>query len=94
VWNEEPPADRFFQASFQEALTDAKSLMAWLVGVLESSNLHLEPDSTIRLLRQQAQELASFQCPPTRTVGFVGDSGVGKPPILPCWHTSWYLHCD
>ena len=51
--------------------------MAQLARVLGSSALHLEPDSTMRTLRERADELARFRCPPTRTVGLVGDSGVG-----------------
>jgi hypothetical protein len=49
-----------------------------LVDVLGSSAVHHEPDSVMQRLHGQAQGLAQFQCPSTRTVGFVGDSGAGK----------------
>ena len=77
VREEAPPQDRFHEPEFQQAFTHAKVLMAQLAGVLGSSALHLEPDSTMRSLRERANELAHFRCPPTRTVGLVGDSGVG-----------------
>lgn len=77
VRDEEPPQDRFHEPAFQQAFRNAKALMGGLAAVLESSALHLEPDSAMRNLRQTAQDLATFQCPPTRVVGLVGDSGVG-----------------
>ncbi|KAK3331432.1 hypothetical protein B0H66DRAFT_546532 [Apodospora peruviana] len=82
VRDEEPPQDRFHEPAFQQAFHNAKALMGDLARVLESSSLHLGPDSTMRSLRQTAQELATFRCPPTRVVGLVGDSGVGKSSLL------------
>jgi hypothetical protein len=85
VRDEEPPVDRFHDAEFQQSFGLAKALMASLVEVLASSDLHTEPDSTMRQLHQRAEDLAAFDCPLTRTVGFVGDSGVGK---WSCWRAS------
>ncbi|KAK4041410.1 hypothetical protein C8A01DRAFT_14819, partial [Parachaetomium inaequale] len=82
VRQEAPPEDRFHAPEFQQSLTQAKSLMGRLAGVLGSSRLHLAPDSVMRTLRHRADELARFRCPPTRTVGLVGDSGVGKSSLL------------
>ncbi|GKT70745.1 tat pathway signal sequence [Colletotrichum tofieldiae] len=82
VRDEEPPPNRFHDSAVQGAFGDAKALMARLVGVLESSPLHESPDSTIERLHRQARELSCFECPSTRTVGFVGDSGVGKSSVL------------
>ncbi|KZL72727.1 tat pathway signal sequence [Colletotrichum tofieldiae] len=78
VRDEEPPPNRFHDSAVQGAFGDAKALMARLVGVLESSPLHESPDSTIERLHRQTRELSCFECPSTRTVGFVGDSGVGE----------------
>jgi len=77
VRQERPPQDRFHEPEFQQAFAHATSLMARLAGVLGSSTLHLEPDSTMKTLRDRADTLAHFRCPPTRTVGLVGDSGAG-----------------
>jgi hypothetical protein len=78
VRDEELPDDRFHEATFQQAFSDARRLMAELTGVLSSSTIRHEPDSKMREFHQKASELAGFHCPSTRTVGFVGDSGVGK----------------
>lgn len=53
-----------------------------LTDVLASGSLHTEPDSTMRKLFEEATELIRFKCPNTRTVGFVGDSGVGKSSLI------------
>ncbi|KAK3322792.1 hypothetical protein B0H66DRAFT_475296 [Apodospora peruviana] len=80
--DEEPPEDDFNSPAFQRVFTDTRAMMSRMERTLGSSALHLEPDSTIRRLREKANELAQFHCPPTRTVGFVGDSGVGKSSLL------------
>ncbi|KXX76645.1 Nuclear GTPase SLIP-GC [Madurella mycetomatis] len=84
VRDEEPPQDRFHEPAFQRAFSEARSLMDDLARALESSQfgLYLQPDSTIHRLQERAREIANFQCPPTRIVGLVGDSGVGKSSLL------------
>lgn len=78
VADEEPPRDDFHNPIFQQAYGDARALMANLSGVLKSGAGSHDRDSTIQRLADEAGELALFQCPTTRVVGFVGDSGVGK----------------
>lgn len=78
VVDELPPQERFHEPVFQQSFSSAKHLMANLVSVLASSSLHNEPDSTMQRLYQQAIDLSRFQYPSTRTMGLVGDSGVGK----------------
>ncbi|KAK0375078.1 hypothetical protein CLIM01_07570 [Colletotrichum limetticola] len=82
VKDEELPESRFYDPAVQNAIKDAKALMTQLAGVLEDSPLHINPDSTIRRLYGQALDLSHFEGPSTRTVGFVGDSGVGKSSVL------------
>ncbi|KAI3320818.1 hypothetical protein HD806DRAFT_505075 [Xylariaceae sp. AK1471] len=82
VRNEAPPNDRFNIPAVQIALRDTKRMMSELVDVLGSSAVHNESDSVMQRLHRQAGELAGFQCPSTRTVGFVGDSGAGKSSLL------------
>ncbi|KAK1447563.1 hypothetical protein CMEL01_09402 [Colletotrichum melonis] len=82
VKDEELPESRFYDPAVQNAIKDAKALMTQLAGVLEDSPLHINPDSTIRRLYGQALDLSQFEGPSTRTVGFVGDSGVGKSSVL------------
>jgi hypothetical protein len=78
VTDEDPPSDPFHDPTFQQAFSDAKRFMSDLTAVLSSSTLHSEPDSTMRRLHEEAGNLARFICPSTRTVGFIGDSGVGE----------------
>jgi putative ribosome biogenesis GTPase RsgA len=56
--------------------------MSNIQGVLGSSNIHEGSESTMRKLHEEAEKLAAFEYPATRTVGFVGDSGVGKSPLI------------
>lgn len=82
VRDEELPHDAFHSPEFQKAFADAKQLMANMSSVLSSSTLHTDSSATIHGLYHQAEELAQFQYPSSRTVGFVGDSGVGESPPL------------
>ncbi|KAM0549840.1 hypothetical protein ACHAPJ_009282 [Fusarium lateritium] len=82
VADEELPDDAFHSPEFQRAFRDTKQLMSSVKIVLESSTLHSDPESTMRKLYQEASRLANFEYPATRTVGFVGDSGVGKSSLL------------
>ncbi|KAH7029847.1 uncharacterized protein B0I36DRAFT_326419 [Microdochium trichocladiopsis] len=82
VDDEQVPGDRFNNATFQQALREAKGLATDIHRVLGSSDLHLEPSSAMRRLHETASELARFHPPSTRIVGFVGDSGAGKSSLL------------
>lgn len=78
VSTEELPDDSFHSPEFQQAFQDAKQLMSTVEAVLGSSPIHLDPNSTMKGLFESARELAGFEYPSSRTVGFVGDSGVGE----------------
>ncbi|KAM0187534.1 hypothetical protein ACHAPI_011071 [Fusarium lateritium] len=82
VADEKLPQDAFHSPEFQQAFQDAKQLMSNIEAALGSSDIHNEPESAMRKLHQEASRLADFQYPATRTVGFVGDSGVGKSSLL------------
>ncbi|KAI1339281.1 hypothetical protein F5Y15DRAFT_423997 [Xylariaceae sp. FL0016] len=82
VEDERPPNDRFNDPTFQRTFVDAKQLMANLGRTLGSSAIHEEPDSTMQRLYRQAGQLGCFQCPSSRVVGLLGDSGVGKSSLL------------
>lgn len=78
VADEEPPLNRFHDPVVQQGFRDAMTLTRSLTNILESSSLHTDPDSIMRLLHRRASDLSNSQLPSTRTVGFVGDSGVGE----------------
>ncbi|KAI0200005.1 hypothetical protein F4808DRAFT_470696 [Astrocystis sublimbata] len=82
VGDEAPPNDRFNNPEFQRVFGDAKRLMRELVDMLGSSTVHSQPDSVLQRLYDETQELARFQCPPSRTVGFIGASGAGKSSLI------------
>ncbi|RKK60015.1 hypothetical protein BFJ67_g2349 [Fusarium oxysporum f. sp. cepae] len=82
VADEELPDDAFHSPEFQGAFRDAKQLMSNIQSVLGSSNIHEAHESTMGKLHEDAGRLAAFEYPATRTVGFVGDSGVGKSSLL------------
>ncbi len=85
VSDEQPPEERFHNSQFQTALRDARALMVRMADVLatSASSMHNEPDTTMKRLFKTAQDLSRFEGPETRTVGFVGDSGVGEYPGNP-----------
>ncbi|KAI0440325.1 hypothetical protein F4803DRAFT_527987 [Xylaria telfairii] len=82
VRDEAPLNDRFNIPVVQAALRNTKGLMCTLADVLRSSAVHNEPDSVMKRLCRQAEDLAEFKCSSTRIVGFVGDSGAGKSSLL------------
>jgi hypothetical protein len=55
-----------------------------LTRVLSSSSIHLEPDTVVNRHHEQAQNLSQFEPLATRTVGLVGESGVGKSSLINC----------
>lgn len=77
VCDEELPPDAVHSPEFRQAFQSSKQLMSNMEAVLGSSTLHNDEDSTICRLYREAVNLAAFQYPSTRIVGFVGDSGVG-----------------
>ncbi|KAH7071874.1 hypothetical protein BKA63DRAFT_492539 [Paraphoma chrysanthemicola] len=79
---EEPPEAFTHMAEVQEALIDAQALTRRIATALGGSILHLENGSSIQSLHQQATRLAEFQPLSSRTVGLVGDSGVGKSSLI------------
>lgn len=82
VEDEAPSDDKFNCPAVQNSLRDTKKLMTELADVLGSSAVHNEPDSVMKRLHRQAQDLVNFERLSTRTVGFVGDSGTGKSSLI------------
>ncbi|KAK3994289.1 hypothetical protein QBC44DRAFT_322976 [Cladorrhinum sp. PSN332] len=82
VADEESPDNPFHQPEFQTALRDAKALMSNVADVIGSGSLHHDAALAIHRLYGRAQRLARFESAASRTVAFVGDSGVGKSSVL------------
>lgn len=84
VEDEDPPDDEFHSPAFQRRLSQARSILQDLTRVLSSSPVLLEPDSTIKRHYEEAETLRNFRPLSGRTVGLVGDSGVGKSSLINC----------
>lgn len=84
VEEEDPPDDEFHSPAFQRRLSQARSILQDLTRVLSSSPILLEPDSTIKRHQEEAEILRHFSPLSGRTVGLVGDSGVGKSSLINC----------
>ncbi|KAI0015649.1 hypothetical protein F4780DRAFT_62768 [Xylariomycetidae sp. FL0641] len=82
VRDEEVSGDRFRHPTFQDAFATTRRLMVEMEETLRSSTVHQDPDSIMARLQQEASQLANFRCPPSRIVGFVGESGAGKSSLL------------
>jgi ABC-type glutathione transport system ATPase component len=82
VEKEEPPDSMFHKREVQESLENAKNITSRLLRALSSRDLHREEGSTIQSLYQQAKTLFEFKLSASRTVGLVGDSGVGKSSLI------------
>lgn len=82
VEDEELPDDEFHHTDFQRRLSQARSMLQNLTTVLSSGSIHFEPDSAIKRIHEEARSLSKFQPLATRTVGLVGDSGVGKSSLI------------
>lgn len=74
---ETPPAGRFNDAEVQCALRDSKALMKTLAKRLKDGEAHIDKSSSLGKLVRDTRALADFEIGVTRTVGVVGDTGVG-----------------
>lgn len=82
VEDEELPDDEFHHPDFQRRLSQARSMLQDLTTVISSGSVHFDPDSAIKRIHEEAKVLSKFQPLATRTVGLVGDSGVGKSSLI------------
>lgn len=84
VEDEDPPDDEFHSPDFQGRLSQAKIILQNLAEILPGSTFHLVPTSIISCHLGKAKTLSQFSPLSTRTVGLVGDSGVGKSSLVNC----------
>lgn len=78
VGSEEPLYNVAQMRKVQGAVADAKALMGRMETILCRSDIAGDEASTLNRLKREAARLAEFAIPESRTVGLVGDSGVGK----------------
>jgi hypothetical protein len=82
VEDEEPPPSYLHSQIVQQSLVEARAVVSRMAEALASSTLPQDESSNIRKFRKQALELGEFQPPSSRTVGLVGDAGVGKSNLI------------
>ncbi|KAJ5646831.1 hypothetical protein N7490_003203 [Penicillium lividum] len=78
------PSAPLYDQRLQTGLKDVKSHLADLVHAMGASDLVHDPNSSLHKLRSDAKIMSEFQYPEKRTVGFIGDSGVGKSSLINC----------
>ncbi|KAK4460492.1 hypothetical protein QBC42DRAFT_298555 [Cladorrhinum samala] len=82
ITDEDSPDDPFHDPGFQQKFSNARAQMAKVADVLRRGLVSPEETPAIHRLHRRAQDLANYQPAATRTVAFVGDSGVGKSSVL------------
>lgn len=78
IANEERPEERLFNPEFQAALATTKQEMKDISLAIWGCPASHQLGSDLHALKERAQELSEFEPSRTRTVGIVGDSGVGE----------------
>ncbi|KAB8270563.1 hypothetical protein BDV30DRAFT_228831 [Aspergillus minisclerotigenes] len=76
------PRARIYNAGLQEILRDIKSQLSILQNDMDRCPLSRDRDSDLFPLREKVRMLNELDCPETRTVGFIGNSGVGKSRLI------------
>ncbi|KAB8261079.1 hypothetical protein BDV32DRAFT_137730 [Aspergillus pseudonomiae] len=82
VRRERLPRAPIYNADLQEILRGIKSQLSALQNYIDRSPLSRDRDSDLFQLREKVRMLNELECPETRTVGFIGNSGVGKSRLI------------
>ena len=72
------PNAPIYDVELQAALREAKDQLGALESTMKQCPIAFDGKSKLSELAQQTRRLAQFEYPTTRTIGFVGGSGVGK----------------
>lgn len=76
--HQEPlPSAPIYNSQLQEGLSEVKSLLAEIAHTMRLSGLTGDPKTSLHKLYVETKKASRFRYPETRTVGFIGDSGVG-----------------
>lgn len=76
-----PPAP-IYNSQLQDGLSEVKSLLAGIANTMRLSELTDDPNTSLHKLYNETKKASEFKYPETRTVGLIGDSGVGVLPFL------------
>lgn len=78
IRQEQLPRARIYNSRLQNILKDVKQQFGELQHTMSDSPLSRDESSDLYGLYRQLESLSRFDYPETRTVGFIGDSGVGE----------------
>lgn len=78
IRQERHPQVRIYNTHLQNALRDVRSHLKNLTNTMRGCPLVHDQTTGLYDLYQKVQTMSQFQYPETRTVGFIGNSGVGK----------------
>ncbi|KAJ5424831.1 hypothetical protein N7445_010804 [Penicillium cf. griseofulvum] len=76
-----PPAP-IYNSRLQDGLKAVKGHLASLASAMRLSELTQDQSTSLHTLYKGTEKMSRFQYPVTRTVGFIGDSGVGKSSLI------------
>ncbi|KAL6232076.1 hypothetical protein BDW75DRAFT_233104 [Aspergillus navahoensis] len=82
VREEELPRAPIYDIRLQNALRNVRGQIADLAQLMGERELAQDPTSDIYDLYEQLLKASRFAYPTTRTVGFIGDSGMGKSSVI------------
>lgn len=75
--DDELPDAPVYNPRLQEDLASVKGQLLDLANTLRLSEMASDTSTNIHALERETRQLSSFTAPQTRSVGFIGDSGVG-----------------
>jgi hypothetical protein len=78
IRQEELPQVPIYDIRLQNALRNVTGQLADLAQVMNRRELAQDPTTAFHELYKQTLEASEFAYPASRTVGFIGDSGMGK----------------
>ncbi|KAJ5950769.1 uncharacterized protein N7479_009182 [Penicillium vulpinum] len=80
---EEPlPAAPVYNRRLQAGLKEVKAQLAGLADMMGLSGLNQDQSTDLYSLYERTKRMSMFEYPESRTVGFIGDSGVGKSSLI------------
>ena len=77
IREESLPVAPVYNSRVQDGLKEVKRELSILADTMGLSELTQDDSSDLHALYEQTKKMSMFEYPVTRTVGFIGDSGVG-----------------
>ncbi|PLN80725.1 hypothetical protein BDW42DRAFT_170368 [Aspergillus taichungensis] len=71
-----------YNSQLQNGLGEVKNLLGEIANTMCLSGLTDDPNTSLHKLHNETKKASEFRYPETRTVGLIGDSGVGKSSVI------------